>query len=356
MANTFSVLENTIASALDYHIKSDAFAQSIQEKPLLNLFTKKQKTFPGGKGDITMPVVFDYTTTIQGYEGDEVVNYVNPQNTKRVTYPWKEIHSGITVTLTELKVDGISVTDSMTGENTSKHSGRDATVLTNILKAKLDDMTEGWSRGFNQMFWGDGSDAKKIAGIQAFIKPAATNDVGTTGGIARNTVFQGSKKLWQNRTATFSYEAGQTNIIEGLRKEVRQLKRYGGKPTVILCGSGFLEKLEAEITSKGIFTQTGFSKGTDISIGVPSLLGLGEFVYDPTLDDLLPPGELTGSQTNYAYILDMDALCLYTMEGEDKKVHNPARPENKYVIYKGMTYTGGMTCKRLNSSGLYIAA
>ncbi|CAB4149797.1 hypothetical protein UFOVP543_32 [uncultured Caudovirales phage] len=354
MANTFSSLENTIASALDFHIKSDAFAQSIQEKPLLGLMTRKQKSFPGGKGDITIPVVFDYTTTIQGYEGDETVNYSNPQNTKRVTFPWKEIHSGISVTLTELKVDGISVSDSMTGESTSKHSGRDATVLTNILKAKLDDMTEGWSRGFNTMLWSDGSDTKKVAGIQAFIKPAATNDVGSTGGIARNSTF-GGKKLWQNRTGEFTYVTAQTNIIEGLRKEVRQLKRYGGKPNVILCGSRFLELLEAEISSKGLFTQSGFAKGTDISIGVPSLLGLGEFVYDPTLDDLLPPGALSGNQSNYAYIIDTEALQLYAMEGEDKKVHNPARPENKYVIYKGMTWTGGMTAKRLNGCGLYIA-
>lgn len=354
MANSFSALENTIASALDFHIKSPAFAQSIQDKPLLGLLTKKQKSFPGGKGDITVPVVFDYTTTIQGYSGDDEVSYVNPQNTKRVTYPWKEIHSGISVTLTELKVDGISVTDSMTGENTSKHSGRDATVLTNILQAKLDDMSEGWARGFNEMFWGDGSDSSKVPGIQAFIKTAAFNNVGSTGGIARNTEF-GGKKLWQNRTDTFYFIPGQTKVIEGLRKEIRQLKRYGGKPNVILCGSGFLEKLEAEITAKGLFTQNGFSKNTDISIGVPSILGIGEFIYDPTLDELLPPGELTGSQTNYAYILDTEALGLYVMEGEDKKLHNPARPENKYVIYKGMTWTGGMACKSLNSSGVYIA-
>ena len=355
MANSFSALENTVASALDFHVKSDAFAQSIQEKPLLGLMTKKQKSFPGGKGDITIPVVFDYTTTIQGYEGDETVTYQNPQNTKRITFPWKELHSGITVTLTELKVDGISVTDSTTGESTSKHSGRDATVLTNILKAKLDDMTEGWARDFNKMLWGDGSDPKKVAGLGSFIKPAATNDAGNTGGLARNSVF-GGKKLWQNRTGTFTYQSGQTKIIEGLRKEIRQLKRYGGKPSVILCGSGFLEKLEAEITAKGYFSMTGFNKSTDISIGVPTVLGLGEFVYDPTLDDMLAPGSLTDTQTNYAYILDMEAIQLMVMDGEDKKTHNPARPETKYVIYKGMTWTGGLTVKRLNSSGLYIAA
>jgi hypothetical protein len=350
---SFTTLESTVASALDFHIKSDAFAQTIQEKPLINALTRRQKSFPGGKGDITMPVVFNYTTSIDGYEGDDEVTYANPQNTKRVKYPWYEIHAGITMTFTELKQDGITVTDSVTGESTSRKSGREATVLTNILKAKLDDMTEGWARDFNKMLWLDGSqDAKQVPGIMSFIKPAATNNTGTVGGIARNLTVDG-KKVWQNRADTFTYEAGATNIIDGLRREIRQLKRYGGKPSVIFCGSGFLERLEKEISSKGIFTQSGFSQGTDISIGVPRILGIGEFVYDPTLDDL-PKHDGTGNQTNHAYILDVDGLGLYTMEGEDKKVHNPARPENKYVLYKGMTWTGAMTCKRLSGSGLYV--
>lgn len=348
--SAFTNIESTIASALDFHIKSDAFAQTIQEKPLLSAMLKRQKTFPGGKGEITVPVVFNYTTSITGYEGSDTVSYTNPQNTKRASYNWKEIHAGLTVTFTELKQDGLSVTDSLSGESTSKHSGRDATVLTNILKAKLDDMSEGWARGMNSMLWKDGTqDAKQVPGLMSLIKPASSTALGTTGGISRVT-----NALWRNRADTFTYTAGSTNLIDGLRKEVRQLKRYGGKPSLIVCGSGFLEKLEKEIHSKGLFTQVGFSKGTDISMGVPSLLGIGDFVYDPTLDDL-PKHDGTGNQSNFAYILDTDAIQVYVMEGEDKKVHNPARPENVYAIYKAMTWTGALICKKLNSSGLYEA-
>lgn len=349
-SSAFTTIESTIASALDFHVKSDAFAQSVQEKPLLNAFTKRQKFFPGGKGEITVPVVFNYSSAITGYEGSDAVTYVNPQNTKRASYSWKEIHSGITVTFTELKQDGLSVSDSLSGESTSKHSGRDATVLTNILKAKLDDMTEGWSRGMNSMLWKDGTqDAKQVAGLMSLIKPASSTALGTTGGISRV-----SNALWRNRANSFTYASGQTAIIDGLRSEVRQLKRYGGKPNVIVCGSGFLEKLEKEIHSKGLFTQAGFTKGTDIAMGAPSILGIGEFVYDPTLDDLAKH-DGTGNQSNFAYILDTDAIQLMVMEGEDKKLHNPARPEDKYAIYKAMTWTGGLIAKKLNSSGLYEA-
>lgn len=363
MANSFSALDHIVASALDFHVKSDAFAQTIQEKPLIGVFTKRQQTFPGGKGDISLPITFqDSLPTIAGYEGSDTVAYSNPQNTRRAFYPWKEIHSGITLTLTELKIDGISVTDSVTGENTSKHSGRDATVLTNILKAKLDDMTEGWARGFNDMLWKDGSaDAKKVPGLSNFIKPGLAitgggtdlSATGTTGGLSRAT-----NSLWRNRSAKFTYAAGFTNIIDGLRYEIRQLKRYGGKPSTIFCGSGFLEKLEKEIHNKGFYSMTGFSKGTNtVGMGATELLGIGEFVYDPTLDGIADYGEAggDGTRTNYCYLVDTDSIQMYVMDGEDKKTHNPARPEDKYVIYKAMTWTGGMVAKQLSGNGVYKA-
>ena len=90
-------------------------------------------------------------------------------------------------------------------------------------------------------------------------------------------------------------------------------------------------------------------------MGAPSILGIGEFVYDPTLDTLAKH-DGTGNQSNFDYVLDTDAIQLMVMDGEDKKVHNPARPENKYAIYKGMTWTGGLVAWKLNSSGLYEAA
>jgi hypothetical protein len=347
-STTLQTLENTLASAIDFHVKGPAFAQTIQDKPLLSSLKKKQKTFSGGKGNITIPVKFDFTTTVQGFEELDEVTYANPQNTKRASYAWKEIHAGITLSLTELKIDGISVSDSLTGENTVKHAGRDAHVLTNILQEKLDDMSEGWARSMNELLWLDGTqDAKVPPGIMSFIKPAASVATGTTGGISRVT-----NALWRNRTDTYTYVTGQTNIIDGLTAEVRQLKRYGGKPSLIVCGSEFLGCLEREVRSKGIFTQTGFAKSTDVGIGTLSILGLGEFLYDPTLDDLAKH-DGTGNQSLNCYVLDTDAIGLHVMDGEDMKVHNPARPEDKYAIYKALTWTGAMASKRLNSSGLY---
>ena len=60
MAFTNAELSSMANAALDYHFKGQPFAQTIQDKPLLALLDGNRKTFPGGKGDITIPVKFDY--------------------------------------------------------------------------------------------------------------------------------------------------------------------------------------------------------------------------------------------------------------------------------------------------------
>jgi hypothetical protein len=75
------------------------------------------------------------------------------------------------------------------------------------------------------------------------------------------------------------------------------------------------------------------------------MLGLGQFEYDPTLDDLGKGG--------YAYVFDGRRLKLRPMEGEDNKVLNPATPYNALVFLQLMTWTGGMEATQLNCHGVY---
>jgi hypothetical protein len=83
-----------------------------------------QKTFPGGKSDIRRNVKGDYSSAFAGYTHNDTVGYVNPANNKQINFPWKELHAGISVTHTELKIDGISVVDT-NGEDTVEHSDRE---------------------------------------------------------------------------------------------------------------------------------------------------------------------------------------------------------------------------------------
>lgn len=347
MPFTAQELNNIAAAALDFHVKGPAHAQSVQDKPLMAAIMETKKTFPGGKDQITTPVKGEYTSSIQGYSHDDQVSYVNPANLKRAVASWYEMHLGISFTHTELKKDGISVTDSAFGSKTSEHSDREMTALTSILEDKLDDMSEGWARGFQDMCWRDGTqDAKVFPGILSFILDTPSS-AGTTFGIDRV-----ANTWWRNRAslAIDSSTASNQNLVNTLQKEFRQLRRYAKKPKhKFFCGSDFLDAFEKELRSKGNYTLDGWANKGKIDASIADLAFKGiELVYDPSLDDL--------SRAKYGYVLDMNAIQLRPMEGEEMKKHNPARPEDRYVIFQAMTWTGGLIARQLNSSGVYSIA
>lgn len=344
MPFTAKQIQNITNAALDFYIKGDALDSAVQDKPLLDAMVKAQKTFPGGKENISIPVKGDRTTRIMGYSDDDTVSYANPANIKRVAYPWKEIHAGIQFTNTELKKDGISVVDSTTGEKTTEHSERELTALTGILDDKLDDMGKGWAEDFNRMLWLDGTqDSKVVPGIMALI----SQNPGTAmiGGLDSSQVW-----WWRNRALVgankIQYSTANFTLTQTLRNEVRQLRRYGGRPSLLLCGSQALNALETEVFSKGFVMVDNFSgKKNDIGMNTVTMKGVGDFIYDPTLDDL--------GMADFIYALDPKHLVLRVMDGEDKKTHNPARPYNQYTYYRAMTWTGGLTVDQLNCHGVY---
>ena len=199
MAFNSQELESIANSALDFYFnRGDAFKQSIQSKPLLELMERKKKSFPGGQGDIVVNVKGDFgfpvntttgapvptptggSDTLVGYTHDDTVTFYTPANIRKANFPWREHHIGLTLTHTELKIDGISVTDT-NGEGTRNHSRREMTALVNIFEEKLNDLGEQYARGMNRLLWGDGTgDAKALAGLQSMI--TANPTTGTVSG------------------------------------------------------------------------------------------------------------------------------------------------------------------------------
>lgn len=356
MPFTAQELDNIASAALDYYIKGPAVANAIQARPLYDAMKRGQKTFPGGKSDIRRNVKGEYSSGFQGYTHDDTVTYVNPANLKQVNFPWKELHAGIAMTLTELKADGISVVDSLNGDSTSQHSEREMTAITNLLEDKLDDLAEGSARSFNEILWRDGTQSSKVfAGVTSIV--SSNPNSGFTGGIDRagnswwrNRAFVGSLASSSNTGSKITASSANQTLTQFLRKEVRQLRRYGGRPSLILAGSTFINLLETEVQAKGSYTDAGFKNNgaTDIGMADISMRGVGTVQYDPTLDDL--------GLGAYCYFLDPRHVFLDVMDGEDWKQHAPARPPEKYVLYRGLTWTGGLVADQLNCHGVYEAA
>ena len=310
MAFTAGEIASIANAALDFYFnKGDQFDQTIQNKPLLNLLEGRKKTFPGGKGNISLAVVGAYgdgsgNDVVKGYtHNDASASSPRPTSSAR-TIPWREHHIGLTLTHTELKIDGISVVDT-NGEETAEHSKREMTVLVNLLEQKLFSLGEQYARSMNALMWGDGTaDAKALAGMQSIIK-----DNPCVGHRRRprpdrrdrvHLVAQprATPPRWRPRSARTPGDAisggGADHVdpanggalLQALQHEYFQLIRYGGKPTVALAGTAFIDALMIERRANGFYSMTGLRKSQDISSGDIILPGGTKVQYDPTLDDL----------------------------------------------------------------------
>lgn len=364
MAFTAGELTNITNAALDYYFnQGDTFKQSIQAKPLLAMMESGKKTFPGGKGNISIGVKGDYgaggvNDGVVGYTHNDTVNFYTPANIKRANFPWREHHIGLTLTHTELKIDGISVTDDTgDGSSTSNHTDREKTVLVGLLQDKLEDFGEQYARTMNTLMWGDGTgDAKALAGIRSII--VDNPSIGAVGGLTRTT-----NTWWRNRafTAAMGTAVGTTPalaqwggppitsnpanggaLLQALSRQYLQLIRYGGKPTKAFAGSAFLDAMQVERRANGFYSQTGFDRSQSVAIGDSVLPGGTTPEYDPTLDDL--------GLSKRMYWFDPKCVFLMAMEGEWNHQFTPSRPTNQFLVYKSLTHTGQMIATMMNSS------
>lgn len=358
MAVTPDIIANINNSVLENYIKKGTvFKNNVQNKPMLRAFDAARGSFAGGKDYVSLGVKAGQGGgSLTGYSYDDQVTYYNPATNKRVKYAWKEHHIGITVTHSELKVDGINVVEAGGDQSTTRMEGREKNVLANLLDEKMDDLGEDYAVSLDSLIHGDGtSDTKALAGIGSLILPAPAS--GTTGGLSRS-----ANAWWRNRAATAAnaLAGGQGAITSAtadggallafLQKEYRQYLRYarGGVQHKCFAGSDFIDAMEKELRANGNYTDRGWRDGpandggqaTDAGVPFKNWL----FVYDPTLDDL--------SLSKRAYIIDMKSIKLMYMNGERMHKHNPARPYDRYVMYNGITTTAVMCAQQLNTSGV----
>jgi len=362
---TAPLLAHITTAALDWWMnKGTAFQEAIAEKPLLAMMESKKKTFPGGKGNIILSVKGDFGNTaapgtddqLKGYELADTVTYYTPANLTQAVFPWKEHHLGIMLTHSELKTDGITVNDSGDMDDVSEHSGRDDTVLVGLLADALQDVSEQYARGMNNLLWTNGAaDPKALAGMAALV-----TDDPTTGIVAG--INRAQKPWWRNRAYTSAMGTAVTGtpalaawgggpvtssatnggaLITKLQSEYRQLTKFGAKPNTGFCGSDWLGALENELRANGNYSMQGFSAGKDISVGQISYMGT-DFEYDPTLDAL--------GKSKRCYWFDSRDIFLVAMQDEWRHQHSPERAPDKYVIYRALTSTGQLCARRLNGA------
>jgi hypothetical protein len=252
------------------------------------------------------------------------------------------------ITHTELKIDGVDVSDDGAKQSTSDMDGREEHVLANLLDEKNDDLGEDYAKSLDTLIHGDGTtDTKALAGIRSLILDDPT--VGTTGGLDRSV-----NSYWRNRASTGVGGAGAKitsstsnggALLQFLQKELRLLGRYaqGGTKWQFFLGSDMYDAIEKELRANGNYTLEGFMKGQAVDGGMAPITFKGKpLIWDPTLDDL--------SYNKRMYVIDMRRIRLLYMNGQRMKKHQPARPYDRYVMYNGLTTTAVMVAQQLNTS------
>lgn len=359
MAFTADEIANINNSALENYIdKGKVWAQNVANKPMLAAFNAAAGKFSGGKDNVSFGVKSGQGGgTLAGYSGDDQLNFYNPVGTKRARFPWKEHHIGMVVTHTELKIDGINVVEDGSDQSTNEMDGREEHALADILDEKNETLGEDYAFSLDRLIHGDGSsDAKALAGIASIILDVP--GVGSTGGLSRV-----ANPYWRNRAATVAngLAGGQGAItvntanggalIEFLEQEWLQLSKFrkGSTKYKIFAGSDFIAGYRKEMRANGFYTNNGLKGGVD---GAQGPLSWHEVPveWDPTLDDI--------GLSKRCYVIDMSksGVRLLYMDGNRMKKHNPARPYDRMVMYNGITMTGVMVAKQLNTSAVYDIA
>jgi len=347
MATLGYVTATDLASALlPLYTRGETLAQTTEDKPTLRWFEEHKKTFSGGYGltlsDPVQGAFMSDTNPIQGYSQDDQLLFGQAMNIQRTTFYGYEHNYGLIITWSELKQDGITISNH---QKVTQHSEKDLYVLTDVLKNRMADFMESYQRNKNRLLFQDGAaDPKAMKGMKSILTDSPTQ--GVTGGISRATY-----PWWQHRmTTTLAPSANDQTMCRFFQDELRVLKQYGGKPDKAICGRSFLTSLETEVYAKGVLTQTGFQNAGKTKFGMAeiSVLGLGTFDWDPMLDHL--------GEGNRCYILDSRRLKYRPMEDEEEKVLTPERPYNYAVFLHNLTLTASMTATQLNCHGIYATA
>lgn len=347
------------ATGLDFYIKGDLFNSNIQNKPTLKTIEAGKKSFGGGNENISLGVKFETGAggTNDGFTGfshNDTVTFYNPNNGLRANYVWREHHIGMTLSETELKRHGILVSDE--SGMPSRPSDRASHILSNVMKEAVKDFDEQRAKTMNNLFWGDGSaDSSALHGLLAFILEVPT--IGSVGGLSNVTYAP-----WRNRAYTAAFNAHATfdanyggnkitssptnggALLQVMQKDRRQAVRFGGNPSIYRAGSDFIDAMEVEMRANGSYSDTGFTKKQDGSMGDMYFKG-HKIEYDPTLDDL--------GREKFCYCWDPEDIYLYALTGDWNRRRTPSRPYNQFVFHQSLLCTGQMVARRRNSATVF---
>jgi hypothetical protein len=350
----FTVPELTAASkaVLDMFERNKPVDQVAIERPLMKALRARQKTAPGAKQYIVEQLRMTYNGNLQWYRGAGTVTYNTRQTLEQAQYPWQSAHEGLVLDEDRLAQNGITVNE--TGTRTADKA--EMIQLTNLLVEQTEALDLSFKEGMSRSMHLDGTLATdSLVGLDALVTTAA--DPVAAGTQIVGTIDRFTYPVWRNQKVT-GLVVG--TILTNMEKLFR-LQSANGAPTHYFVGGDFLDLFRDAATAANVIQrfstvpQTGGVK-VDPSITGMQFHGI-ELQYCPEWDDNFGGAvNPTIPWRKRAYSLNLNALKLRPLDGQDMVSRTPPRPSNQYVMYMAKTWKGALTMNNARSQSVLAIA
>jgi hypothetical protein len=229
LANPNSTFDQILSTTLRNFINAGTFEDQVFNGFRTTKVFKDKGVFqdePGGES-ICVTLMYAQNTTVGAIGDTETYPMFLEDHFTTAQYNWRQI-AGTCV-----------ITDKERAQNQNKHQ------ILNLIKGKIQVLTESAGNYFNQMLWNAGTNPLEPVGLRSIL---ATT--GTIGGIARS-----SNSWWQANVDSTSEALSITDMVSIFN--VCTHNKMGSNPDMIITTRALYEKYEQLAQGFQQITQTG---------------------------------------------------------------------------------------------------
>ena len=359
MALSLQIATDMTAFQLEEFISPKSAAdilQHVANKPLLEVLEKNKEEFgaagpaagtstpPNVREAVQGKLMKDNPSNYIGISGNDTLQFGQSQGAIFTTAPVRMMHTGFEILHDELMQQGIVITK----DNNATSTKEEKFALLDLLKTRKADYLESLLFCRNQTLWANGlQDAKAIAGIKSIITDDPT--VGTRLGIDA-----GANTWWRHISRTgvggalpmLVYSKDNQSMTETILRDILELTKYGGRPTVWMAGADAYDMATKEARAKGTLTMTGFTEG-NTQVQVQGVAFARDMIlrHDPTLDMI--------GESKRIYAWDPRHLRLRPQKKEWGRVINQNQPYDQLVMLISTIDRGTLSCNQMDCN--YVA-
>lgn len=336
---------------LDFYLANNPVDQIKMDRPLLKALRDKKKEAPGAKQFVVEQLRVRYQSNFQWFNGSQVVTYNRRQTIEQVNYAWRSCHDGFALDEDRLAQNGIIVTDD---RSTSNASDAEKLQLTSLIEEQSEVLRLGFEEQFSYQTHIDGTQSPDaLSGLDGLV--SLTPTVGTVGGLDRSAV---ANAFWRNNVATGLTSAKDTGtILNQMEVNWRACMRNGGRPDMILAGSGFVDAYRnfLMLTFGRMDYGPGGMKKIEGGADTPTFKGV-EVQWSPEFQELDTRYAPATPWEKRCYFLNTQTIKLRPLQGHDQVTRKPPRAYDRYEYYWGVTWRGAITMNRANANAVLALA